>query len=105
MTEKKINALLTDQYVGLLFNKFEKFLENENIKHIQGWIHTPSSNGMTKRINQMLVNTIRCILNENESKRNWREDAEGKGCTKIYRNETFYNWFCTTLFCLVYETT
>lgn len=42
-------------------------------------------NGLNERLNQTLVNKIRCKINENKKKRAWTTVA--KECVKIY-NET-----------------
>lgn len=64
----KIGTILTDQYPGINSNEFKEFLEEKNVKLIFTAMNVPFSNGLNERLNQTLVNKIRCKINENEKK-------------------------------------
>lgn len=82
----KIECLLADQYTGINSVEFKKFLEDNKIKLILTSVDCPSSNGMNERLNQTLVNRLRCKKNENESnkKRPWSTLLEE--CITEYNN-------------------
>lgn len=69
----KIGFLLADQYTGINSVEFKKFLEDNKIKLVLTSVDCPSSNGMNERLNQTLINRLRCKKNENEinKKRPW----------------------------------
>lgn len=83
--ENTIEILFSDQYPALNSNKFKNYLNNRNIKQIFTAIDTPFSNGLNERLNQTLVNRIRCKLNEKGEKSAWSKIA-GE-CIQKY-NET-----------------
>lgn len=69
--ENKIGTLLTDQYGGINSKEFKDYLHNENINLIFTAIDSPSSNCLNERLNQTLVNRIRCKINEGKSNKAW----------------------------------
>jgi len=86
ITEKKnIGMILTDQYPGINSKEFKQFLDEEDIPIIFTAVNTPFSNGLNERLNQTLVNKIRCVINEKEKKMAWTTIAHD--CVKKY-NET-----------------
>lgn len=64
----KIGMLLTDQYPGINFKEFRNFLNEQSIRIIFTAVNTPFSNGLNERLNQTLVNKIRCKMNEKNKK-------------------------------------
>lgn len=60
--------VLTDQYPGINSKEFKKFLMKENIKLIFTAVDAPFSNGLNERLNQTIVNKIRCKINESKKK-------------------------------------
>lgn len=86
ITEKKnIGMILTDQYPGINSKEFKQFLDEEDIPIIFTAVNTPFSNGLNERLNQTLVNKIRCVINEKEKKMAWTIIAHN--CVRKY-NET-----------------
>lgn len=84
--EHKIDLILTDQYPGINSKEFKNFLATQNISIIFTAVNTPFSNGMNERLNQTLVNKIRCKVNEKkDNKLAWTTIAHE--CTQKY-NET-----------------
>ncbi|XP_026671416.1 uncharacterized protein LOC113464661 [Ceratina calcarata] len=77
--------ILSDQYPGINSKEFKKFLNNNGIPIIFTAINSPFSNGLNERLNQTLVNKIRCKMNETEKKSVWTTVAQI--CTEKY-NET-----------------
>lgn len=63
-----IKMLLTDQYPGINSREFKTFLEEENIQIVFTAVNSPFSNGLNERLNQTLVNKIRCSINEKGKK-------------------------------------
>lgn len=82
---EKINILLTDQYPGLNSKEFKEFLERNDVKLVFTAINTPLSNGLNERLNQTLVNKMRCKLNEKNGNKAWTSIA--RECINKY-NET-----------------
>ena len=67
----RIGIILTDQYPGINSKEFKEFLEEKDVKLIFTTVNAPFSNGLNERLNQTLVNKIRCKMNEEEKKRAW----------------------------------
>lgn len=82
-----MRTLLTDQYSGINSNSFKNYLKNQNINLIFTAVNCPFSNGLNERLNQILVNRIRCKINETKS-RGWSKIVEE--CTDQY-NRTVHS--------------
>lgn len=80
-----IELLLSDQYPGIHSKEFKRFLDEKNIPIIFTAVNSPFSNGLNERLNQTLVNKIRCKINEHDTKRAWTTVAHN--CVQKY-NET-----------------
>ena len=81
----KIKILLADQYASINSKEFKKFLHQNNITIIFTATDCPFSNGLNERLNQTLVNRIRCKIQENV-KRSWPTIA--KESTEEYNHTT-----------------
>lgn len=81
----QIGMILSDQYPGINSNEFKTFLDEKSIPIIFTAVNSPFSNGMNERLNQTLVNKIRCKINEKEKKAAWTTIAQE--CVRKY-NET-----------------
>ena len=86
--ESQIGLLLTDQYGGLTSTELEQYLVEKNIEHLTTSVDMPSSNGINERLNQTLVNRIRCRINEFKSKVAWSTIAAK--CVQEY-NDTVHS--------------
>lgn len=73
--DNDIGMILTDQYPGLNSKEFKQFLEEKGIPIIFTAINAPFSNGLNERLNQTLVNKIRCKINEDNKKTAWTTTA------------------------------
>ena len=62
----KIKVLLADQYTGINSGQFKKFLHDHEIDLVLTSVDCPSSNGLNERLNQTLVNRLRCKMNESD---------------------------------------
>lgn len=83
--EETIDILLSDQYPVFNSIEFKNYLKSRNIQQILTAVDAPFSNGLNERLNQTIVNKIRCKINESEGKTNWSKIAEE--CRNRY-NET-----------------
>lgn len=81
---ENINMLLTDQYPGINSKDFKGFLEEKQIPIIFTAVNAPFSNGLNERLNQTLVNKIRCKMNEEGKKKTWTTVA--RECVDTYNN-------------------
>ena len=81
----KIGMILADQYPGINSKEFKTFLEEEDIPIVFTATNSPFSNGLNERLNQTLVNKIRCTINKTKRKQAWTTIAQK--CTQKY-NET-----------------
>ena len=86
--EHPIGTLLTDQFGGLSSKEFRAKLKERNINHVFTAVDCPSSNGLNERLNQTLVNRIRCRINERKSKVSWATIAHV--CVNEY-NDTVHS--------------
>ena len=80
-----IGMILSDQYPGINSREFKRFLDDKNISRVFTAVNSPFSNGLNERLNQTLVNKIRCKMNESDTKIAWTTIAHN--CVKQY-NET-----------------
>lgn len=79
----RIQTLLTDQYSGINSGDFKNFIKKEGINLIFTAVNNPASNGLNERLNQTLVNRIRCKINETH-RRAWSVVAEE--CVQEYNS-------------------
>lgn len=86
LKNNKIGTLLTDQYPAITSKEFKNFVKENNIKLIFTAVNCPSSNGLNERLNQTLVNRLRCKVNENDinKKKPWSTLLEE--CVSEYNN-------------------
>lgn len=81
----EIGTILTDQYPGINSNEFKYFLNNKTITLIFTAVNSPFSNGLNERLNQTLVNKIRCKINEKPNNKSaWTTIA--RQCVDAYNN-------------------
>ena len=78
----KIDTILTDQYPGINSKEFKEFLNINDVDLILTAVNAPFSNGLNERLNQTLVNKIRCRMNEEKGKRAWTTVA--RECVEKY---------------------
>lgn len=83
--DNNIGMILSDQYPGINSKDFKVFLEKKNIPIVFTAVNAPFSNGINERLNQTLVNKIRCKVNEENKKIAWTTIAHK--CVEKY-NET-----------------
>lgn len=81
--EEKVKILLVDQYSGLNSKALKEYCKNKEIRLIYTSVDHPSSNGLNERLNQTLVNRLRCKRYQNE-KTAWTKLAEE--CVEEYNN-------------------
>lgn len=79
-----IEMILTDQYPGINSKEFKNYLQQKSIPIIFTAVNAPFSNGLNERLNQTLVNKIRCKINENKQKVAWTTIAHD--CVEKYNN-------------------
>ena len=72
----RVKMMLTDQYPGINSKEFKSFLKNKNIEMVFTAVDAPFSNGLNERLNQTLVNKIRCDINKSEKKCAWTTVAQ-----------------------------
>lgn len=81
-TDNKIGSILADQYPGINSKEFKDFLDKENTILIFTAVNAPFSNGLNERLNQTLINKIRCRINEKKEKTAWTTVAHE--CVRKY---------------------
>ena len=84
---EQIGKFLVDQYPGINSYEFKEYLKNKNIQLIFTAVNAPFSNGLNERLNQTLINKIRCKVNETKDKKAWTTIAQE--CVQKY-NETVH---------------
>lgn len=72
----EIGIMLTDQYPGINSREYKEFLEENNTQLIFTAVNAPFSNGLNERLNQTLVNKIRCRINEKKRKKSLDDGCE-----------------------------
>lgn len=86
----KIENLLTDQYSALNSNEFKSFVKQNGIKLYFTAVDCPFSNGLNERLNQTLINRLRCKINENDSNKKKAWSTLIKNCLIEY-NDTIHS--------------
>lgn len=81
-----IKNLLTDQYGGLTSNTFKQYLLQNNVNLFYTAVDCPFSNGLNERLNQTLINRLRCKINENNVNKNRSWPTLFKECVNEYNN-------------------
>lgn len=81
---EKIGIILTDQYPGINSREFKEFLNKNDVRLIFTAVNAPFSNGLNERLNQTLVNKIRCKINEGKKKIAWTTVA--RECVDKYND-------------------
>ena len=79
-----IGMLMTDQYGGLSSAEFQNYCSSSNIQHVFAAVDCAFSNGLNERLNQTLVNRMRCAKHDpsSPSSQTWTQIA--KTCVKQY---------------------
>lgn len=80
----EIGTVLTDQYPGINSKEFKTFLNEKSITLIFTAVNSPFSNGLNERLNQTLINKIRCKINEKPNTIAWTTIAHN--CVNRYNN-------------------
>lgn len=80
----EINMVLSDQYPGINSKEFKDFLNEKSIQLVFTAVNAPFSNGLNERLNQNLVNKIRCKINEKVNMTAWTTIAHD--CVNKYNN-------------------
>lgn len=84
-----VKILLADQYASIKSKKFRDYLLEKGVTMVFTSVDCPQSNGLNERLNQTLVNRIRCKVNSPEGRtQTWSKIAES--CTSEY-NKTIHS--------------
>ena len=67
---REVGTILADQYSALNSRDLKGYLGKRKIQLLFTSVNNPESNGLNERLNQSLVNRIRCRMNS-ETKRAW----------------------------------
>jgi hypothetical protein len=87
-----IKVILADLYPVTTTKEVQDYVREKDIQLIFTSIDYPSSNGLNERVNETLVNRIRCKINSNK-KRNWEKVADD--CVDEYNNTRQCHWIPT----------
>lgn len=64
----ELETILADQYPGINSKEIKKYLIEKDTELIFAAVDSAFSNGLNERLNKIIVNKIRCKINENEKK-------------------------------------
>jgi transposase InsO family protein len=84
--ENKIGILLTDQYGGLSSDEFRSYCSQSGIRHVFTAVDSAFSNGLNERLNQTLVNRIRCVKHDESTSPRKSWTALAHECVKQYND-------------------
>ena len=72
---ENVHTILADQYSALNSKDLKMYLRDRGVKLVLTSVNNPESNGLNERLNQTLVNRIRCKINS-DTRRPWSVIAE-----------------------------
>ena len=78
---ENVKIILADQYPAINSKELKEYLKRKNILLVFTAVNSPESNGLNERVNQTLVNRIRCKINSGDG-RAWTTIAAE--CVKEY---------------------
>lgn len=81
-----IGTLLTDQYGGLSSDEFQSYCSSSGIRHVFAAVDSAFSMGLNERLNQTIVNRIRCAKHDKTSPRKKTWCMIAKECVEQYNN-------------------
>lgn len=84
--DNKIGILLTDQYGGLSSDEFQSYCSQSGIRHVFTAVDSAFSNGLNERLNQTLVNRIRCVRHDESTPASKSWSALAHECVKQYND-------------------
>ena len=73
--DENVHTILADQYSALNSKDLKMYLRDRGVKLVLTSVNNPESNGLNERLNQTLVNRIRCKINS-DTRRPWSVIAE-----------------------------
>ncbi len=82
----KVKNLLADQYTAINSNVFKEFLKQNGINLFFTAVDCPFSNGLNERLNQTLVNRLRCKVNESNVNKKKPWSTLFSDCVSEYNN-------------------
>lgn len=86
----QIKIILADQYSGINSKEVKDYnMQTRNIILIFTAVDCPESNGLNERLNQTLINKIRCRINSKNKKRAWSKIAEE--CVEEYNKAIIHS--------------
>ena len=71
-----IKIILADRYPAMTSKEIQEYAREKNIKLIFTSTDCPSSNGLNERVNQTLVNRIRCKINSKKKETGQRSQKK-----------------------------
>lgn len=80
---QEVGMVLSDQYPAINSKEFKQYLDAKHIPIVFTAVNAPFSNGLNERLNQTLINKIRCKMNE-KKKLTWTTITHE--CTKRYND-------------------
>ncbi|BES91012.1 Retrotransposon protein [Nesidiocoris tenuis] len=84
--ENQIGILLTDQYGGLSSDEFTAYCSRSGIRHVFTAVDSAFSNGLNERLNQTLVNRIRCLIHDESTPPTKSWSAIANECVTQYND-------------------
>ena len=84
-TGKKIKRLRTDNGLEFCWSEFDQFCKDEGIARHRTVRNTPQQNGVAERMNQTLLERVRCMLSNAGLDRRFWAEAVSTACYLINR--------------------
>ncbi len=81
-----IGTLMTDQYGGLSSEEFKSYCQSSGIRHVFSAVDSAFSMGLNERLNQTLVNRVRCGKHDDTTPPSKSWTAIAKQCVQQYND-------------------
>ncbi|XP_058987852.1 uncharacterized protein LOC131806936 [Musca domestica] len=90
--------IVSDKGTAFTSKEFQQFVEYNGIQHVQTAVRTPRANGQAERINQTVLNALKCLVGDTKewdtetTTIQWSINSQLNATTKFSPNDLIFNF-------------